>query len=116
MVIGQPEPEMHAILMGIVALVRKFFASNSFGLYKYLSGFKVLELRRINSAGYQDPEQLCEMYWKRMKKIIQEMNRSGITDNALWNCILHLKNCKIKREWRKWLIQKDEYSNIKMLF
>jgi hypothetical protein len=60
-----------------------------------------------------NPEQLCEMYWKRMKKIIQDMNRSGITDNALWNCILHLKNCKIKREWRKWLIQKDEYSNIK---
>ena len=59
-------------------------------------------------------EQLCELYWKRMVTIIVKINNTGITDNSLWNCIRQLKSkCQIKREWRKWLIVKDELSNIK---
>ena len=48
-----------------------------------------------------------------MVGIIHSVKRTGITDNKLWNCIRELNKCKIKREWRKWLIVKDEYSDIK---
>jgi hypothetical protein len=42
------------------------------------------------------------------------MHNTGITDNSLWNCILQLKTkCQMKREWRRWLIVKDELSSIK---
>lgn len=59
------------------------------------------------------PEQICEMYWKRMVNVIHSVMKTGITDNTLWNCISNLNKCKIKKEWRKWLIAKDEYSDIK---
>lgn len=60
-----------------------------------------------------NPEQLCDMYWKRMVKIIRIMRETGETDKSLWNCIVNLNKCRIKKEWRKWLISKDEFSEIK---
>lgn len=59
------------------------------------------------------PEQICEMYWKRIFNVIHTVMKTGITDNTLWNCINNLNKCKIKKDWRKWLIAKDEYSDIK---
>lgn len=58
-------------------------------------------------------DEICEMYWKRMVNIIHNMKESGITDNTLWNCINKLNQCKIRTEWRKWLIKKDDFSDIK---
>ena len=60
-------------------------------------------------------EQLCEIYWKRTVNIIRKIKETGKTDNRLWNCIskLDTNKCKIKIEWRRWLIKKDEYSDIK---
>jgi len=58
-------------------------------------------------------DQLCEMYWYRMIKVIKDMKVTGLTDNSLWNCIVNLNKCEIKPEWHKWLIKKDKYSSIK---
>jgi hypothetical protein len=60
-------------------------------------------------------EQLCEIYWKRTVNIIRKIKETGKTDNRLWNCIskLNTNKCKIKTEWRRWFIKKDEYSDIK---
>ena len=55
-----------------------------------------------------NPEELCNMYWRRMVKIIKSMTNTGVTDNSLWDCILHLNIRNIKKEWRQWLISKDE--------
>jgi hypothetical protein len=60
-----------------------------------------------------NPEELCNMYWRRMVTIIHSMNKTGVTDNSLWDCIVHLNNCRIKKEWSGWLISKDEFSDIK---
>ena len=79
--------------------------------YEY-SAFKleqiIEELKDIISN-----EQLCELYWNRLVAIIVKIHNTGITDNTLWNCIRHLNKCKIKDEWRKWLIDKNELSDIK---
>ena len=48
-----------------------------------------------------------------MVNVIHRVVKTGITDNTLWNCISNLNKCKIKKEWRKWLIAKDGYSDIK---
>ena len=60
-------------------------------------------------------EQLCELYWSRLVMIINKVYRTEITDNSLWKCVdqLNKSKCKIKRDWRKWLIDKDEFSGIK---
>jgi hypothetical protein len=59
-------------------------------------------------------QELCETYWKRMVSIIQSVKKTEITDNKLWNCIGELNKCKIRKEWRDWLIADDEYSDIKI--
>jgi hypothetical protein len=58
-------------------------------------------------------DEICELYWKRMVSIIYNIKKTGITDNTLWNCTVKLNQCKIKTKWRKWLIRKDKYSDIK---
>jgi hypothetical protein len=58
-------------------------------------------------------DEICELYWKRMVSIIQNIKKTGVTDNTLWNCIIMLNQCKIKTKWRKWLIRKDKFSDIK---
>lgn len=57
-------------------------------------------------------EEMCEMYWNRMVKIIHEKD---FTTNRLANCIstFNDKKCSLKPEWRKWLIADDEYTEIK---
>ncbi len=59
-------------------------------------------------------EERCEIFWNRMINIIQKVSETGITDNKLWLCINQLNRCKVRREWRKWLIRKDEYYAIKI--
>jgi hypothetical protein len=60
-------------------------------------------------------EEICEIYWNRMVNMIQNIRGTDVTTNRLWNCINALNNykCKIKTEWRKWLVTKDEHSDIK---
>ena len=58
-------------------------------------------------------EEMCEMYWKRMVTMIHKISKTGITDNRWWLCINALNKCKIKTVWRKWLITKDKYYDIK---
>jgi hypothetical protein len=114
-------------------IISKIEESKEFLKYVYLNYFKLLkkalEVREprfeYSSFKIQDIfnelenfvpiQQTCEMYWQRMVEIIKDMRDTGLTDNSLWNCIINLnKNkCKIKHQWRKWLIQKDEYSSIK---
>ena len=60
-------------------------------------------------------EEICEIYWNRMKNMIPSIRGADVTTNRLWNCINAVNNykCKIKTEWRKWLITKDEHADIK---
>lgn len=58
-------------------------------------------------------EEVCKTYWNRMVNIIRRVSKTGITDNKLWLCINRLNRCKIRREWRTWLIKRDKYYDIK---
>ncbi len=48
-------------------------------------------------------QQMCEVYWQRMIKIIKE---GDIKNNKLANCIdaFNNKKCRLSPDWRKWLI------------
>ena len=79
--------------------------------YEY-SFFKIEQIiEDINISN----EEICEIYWNRMVNMINNITQTDMTTNKLWNCINTLcnKNCKIKAEWRRWLITKDEHSDIK---
>jgi hypothetical protein len=57
-------------------------------------------------------QQICEMYWQR---IVRTIKGGDIRNNRLANSIDAFNNnkCHLKPEWRKWLITKDEYSDLK---
>lgn len=76
-----------------------------YSLFKIEQIFK--EIEKLISI-----EEMCEMYWKRMVRIIEENDLSG---NRLGNCIdaFNENKCHLKPEWRKWLTEKDGYSDIK---
>lgn len=76
-----------------------------YSLYKIEQIFK--EIQNFISV-----EEMCDMYWKHMIKIVEEKDLSG---NRLGSCIdTFIKNkCHLKPEWRKWLSTKDENSDIK---
>lgn len=81
--------------------------------YEY-SAFKLEQI--INEFEDTIPkDQKCELYWNRLVAIIVKIHKTGITDNTLWNCIkfINTNKCEIKEEWRKWLITKNEFSDIK---
>lgn len=57
-------------------------------------------------------DEVCDMYWRRMVRIIEENDLSG---NKLGYTIdaFNESKCHLRPEWRKWLTKKDEHSDIK---
>lgn len=65
-------------------------------------------------SGIVSSNELCDTYWARLVKLIVDRTKSGKSDNRLGNCVEYIKkNCTLKKEWRKWLIASDAYSEIK---
>ena len=100
-------------------LIKKYFPlikkllETAEGKYEY-SSF-ILDHIMGELQDFISNEQLCELYWNRLVMIISKVYRTEITDKSLWKCVdqLNKSQCKIKRDWRKWLIDKDEFSGIK---
>jgi hypothetical protein len=91
-------------------LLRQYMESTN-EKYEY-STFKIEQIMEELKDAISS-EEICEMYWKRLTRIIYNMKETGTTDNTLWNCITKLNRCKIKPEWRKWLTERDEQYDLK---
>jgi hypothetical protein len=76
-----------------------------YSLFKIEQIFKEIE-------NFISIEEICDMYWKRIVKIVEEKDQSG---NRLGACIdaFNKNKCRLRADWRKWLNTKDEYSGIK---
>lgn len=79
-------------------------------LYEY-SLSKIEQM--LEEFNFTNQDEKCEIYWKRLVKIVKKDGRKGFNDNKLYNCILRLKNCRMKPEWRKWLVKPGKYKDVK---
>jgi hypothetical protein len=89
-------------------LKRYIMAYNEFYEHSYSKIYQI-----IDEFDFISFDESCEIYWTRLVKIVKKDGRKGFNGNKLYNCIVHLKKCGMKRKWRKWLVKSDGYEDVK---